>query len=70
MWPDDALKSVAALTLQELTVDDALCEPLAQQCMRFHRAATELSHRCAARGAGLHALTANRGRAALRVLLR
>jgi hypothetical protein len=45
IWPDDALMSVASLTLQELAVDDALCDPLAQQCMCFHRHAQQLSEK-------------------------
>jgi len=45
IWPDDALMSVASLTLQELAVDDGLCDPLAQQCMQFHRHAQRLSEK-------------------------
>ncbi|KAF5834888.1 hypothetical protein DUNSADRAFT_8192 [Dunaliella salina] len=45
IWPDDALMSVASLTLQELAVDDGLCEPLAQQCMHFHRHAQRLTEK-------------------------
>eukprot|EP00983_Pelagomonas_calceolata_P127998 1161469-Pelagomonas_calceolata.AAC.21 len=37
--------SVASLTLQELAVDDGLCDPLAQQCMQFHRHAQRLSEK-------------------------
>jgi dynein heavy chain len=45
VWPDDALRSVAEQSLLPLELGPSIEGALAEQCMRFHKTARQMSER-------------------------